>query len=61
MYAMGFNILFFVVTLGVIIWALQDHERSRTMSSSPGDILKRRLARGDIDEEEYNRLLKVVE
>ncbi len=61
MYAMGFNILFFVVTLGLIIWALRDHERSPTVSSSPGDILKRRLAWGEIDEEEYKNLLKVVE
>lgn len=60
MYAMGFNVIFFVVTLGLIIWVLRDHERTRTVSSSPEDILKRRLAWGEIDEKEYTRLLKVI-
>lgn len=60
MYTMGFNILFFVVTLALIIWVLRGQEGTRTVASSPEDILKRRLAWGEIDEEEYKRLLKVV-
>lgn len=57
MLLMGF---FWIVVIGIVIWGLRvilrrpnDPERSITHSDSPMEILKRRYAKGVIDQEEY--------
>ena len=60
-FMMGFNVLFFLVTLGLILWMFRGSEREKNSRTSPEDILKRRLAWGEIDEKEYLRLKKIIE
>lgn len=59
-FMMGFNVLFFLVTLGLILWVFRGSEREHTVRSSPEDVLKRRLAWGEIDEKEYERLREII-
>jgi uncharacterized membrane protein len=59
--AMGFQLLILLIIIGVIVWAISQWSRNssappRTPASSRSaaiDILDERLARGDIDVDEY--------
>jgi len=63
---MGFGWIFWLVIIGVAIWAvtqLTDNTRTSTQTSgnsarkdTPLDILKKRYARGEITESEYKEM-----
>jgi len=59
---MGLGMLFWVVIIGLAVWAIVRFTGShRTAqgephSEDPLELLKRRLARGDVDETEYQRI-----
>ena len=58
----GIAVLIGLVLIGVVIYLLVNNRRytaSGHTSDAP-DILKERLAKGEIDEETYERLLKKV-
>ena len=62
----GFMWIFWILLFVVIVWAVKAStgNSSDNKSSSvdgPIDILKKRYARGEIDEEEYKRRLKELE
>ncbi len=55
--------LFWIVVLVVIIWAIVRLTRSKTMAhtGTPLDILKRRLASGEISAEEFAKIKKTLD
>jgi putative membrane protein len=47
-----------LVVIGVLIWWLVGKPRNlRALPESPEEVLKRRYARGEINKEEYERML----
>ena len=66
MYGMGWGWILVFVVFGLLIWVAVRTGRSdgtgstRPPRSSPDDLLKERLARGEIGEEEYRATLKVL-
>lgn len=55
---MGFGGLFFLLLIGLLVWALaRGFGPGPTSSGSPEEILKQRYARGEVDREEYERRL----
>ena len=50
------QVLFFVVTIGLIIWFIKNIKQSNT----PKQTLDNRLASGEITKKEYNLLLKTI-
>ena len=60
-WGMGFGWLFGIIFLGLIIWLLVRVTNSQNNSTehrkeSALDLLKKRFARGEIGEEEYERI-----
>ncbi len=49
------QILLFVIFLGIIYWVMKS---GKINNDTPQDILKKRLAKGEISKKEYNDLLK---
>lgn len=64
---MGFGMLFWGAVIALAVWAIARHTGSpRAMGSKGHDedpvrLLKSRLARGEIDETEYQRIRKHLE
>ena len=60
----GFMWLFWILLVVVVIWALKatafSNGKAAGMEKSPLEILKDRFARGEIDEEEFERKRKVL-
>jgi putative membrane protein len=60
----GFMWLFWILLIAVIVWALKatafSSGKAEGMDKSPLEILKDRFARGEIDEEEFERKRKVL-
>ena len=61
-WGMGFGWLFWLVIIGLLIWAVKsisDRPRAsqpyRSSSEDALEILKKRFARGEIDEEEFEQ------
>ena len=59
----GFMWIFWLLILGIIVALVRQLIRSgiggnNSKNDSPADILQRRLASGEIDQDEYNRLRK---
>ena len=52
------QLVLFIMFLAVIIWVVKS---GNINSDSPKDILKKRLAKGEIKKKEYNDLLKEIE
>ena len=50
------QVLFFIVTIGLIIWFIRNNKQNNT----PKQNLNRRLASGEITKKEYNSLLKMI-
>lgn len=57
-YMVGSQVLFFIITIALIIWILKDSRQDK--SNTAKDILDRRLASGDIDRKEYKQLLETI-
>lgn len=57
-YMLGAQILFFIATIGLIIWFIKNTGQKEIYS--PKDILDRRLVSGEINQKEYNILLKTI-
>ncbi len=57
-YMIGAQILFFIVTIGLIIWFVKNAGQKDIYA--PKDILDRRLVSGEINKKEYNTLLKTI-
>jgi putative membrane protein len=60
---MGWMGLWWILGLALLIglvWALGAATRTRDREETPELILKRRLARGEISQEEYERSLKAL-
>ncbi|QOJ79751.1 SHOCT domain-containing protein [Infirmifilum lucidum] len=58
------SVVFFVVILIILFWVLgklYPSGRQSHSSSTALEVLKERLARGEITEEEYRRLKKILE
>lgn len=58
---MGFNFLFFLVTMGLILWVMKSPQQQKISAGSPVDILKRRYALGEIEKKEYLDMIKTLE
>ena len=67
---MWFGWLFWLIIIGVIVWAVlktsrnaqrsgQSHDPSQT--ESPMDILKKRYARGEINRDEFEQMKKDIQ
>ena len=57
-----FTILIFVVFFLVVWWLLKSNGLGNTITrDSPMDILKKRLARGEISKKEYEELKKEIQ
>jgi len=56
-FPIAMQFLLFLVFLGVIFWIIKSGNMS---DDSAGDILKKRLARGEISKKEYKDLLKEI-
>lgn len=61
------TILFVLVTVALIVWAYRLFKRGGATPASPCrdardtmDILKTRLAKGEIDEEEFRRIRQIL-
>ncbi len=52
------QLLLFVVFLVIVFWIIKSGSIN---SDTPQDILKKRLAKGEIKKKEYNELLKEIE
>ena len=50
------QVLFFIVTIALILWFVKNSKQSNT----PKQTLNRRLASGEITKKEYNSLLKTI-
>jgi len=50
------QVLFFIVTIGLIIWFIKNIKQNNT----PKQTLDNRLASGEITKKEYNLLLKTI-
>lgn len=61
----GFMWLFWILLIVIIVWAVKavagGGSTSPTHEESPMEILKKRYARGEIDEEEFERRRKELE
>ena len=62
-FGMGFGWIFLIIIIGVIIWAVvtmsnrnQSSGRTTPADESAEDVLKKRYARGEITEEEYEEM-----
>jgi putative membrane protein len=49
-------VLFWAAVVAVAVWAVSHFTGARGQSKSPLDIAKERLAKGEISEEEFERL-----
>lgn len=64
---MGLGMLFWGVVIALVVWAIVRHtdgaraNGSRGQHEDPRSLLKTRLARGEIDETEYQRIRKHLE
>ncbi|MCK5063031.1 MAG: hypothetical protein KAR23_03820 [Candidatus Aenigmarchaeota archaeon] len=58
-YMIGSQILFFIITVSLIIWVLKDSKKKENYTAK--DILDRRLASGEIEKKEYNQLLDTIQ
>ena len=57
-YMLGAQILFFIVTIGLIIWFVKNTGQKDIYA--PKDILDKRFVSGEIDKKEYASLLKTI-
>ena len=53
------QVLFFIITLGLIIWFVKNSKQKEDYTAK--DILDKRLASGEIKNKEYNLLLKKIQ
>ena len=68
-WGMGLGWLFWIVIIGLIIWGLKaftDNQRNRDVSGPPTgesalDVLKKRYARGEIGDDEYERMRRQLQ
>ena len=60
-YGGGFMWLFWILIIAGIFFLFQNVFKSNSDKESPLDILKKRYARGEIDEEEYEHRRKELE
>ncbi|NOQ37422.1 hypothetical protein GQ472_00910 [archaeon] len=58
-YMIGSQILFFIITISLIIWVLKDSKNKENYTAK--DMLDRRLASGEIDKKEYKQLLDTIQ
>ncbi len=58
-YMIGSQILFFIITIALIIWVLKDSKNKENYTAK--DMLDRRLASGHIDKKEYKQLLDTIQ
>ena len=54
-YMIGAEILFFIITISLIVWFVKN-----TNQQNPKKILDRRLASGEINNKEYDSLLRKI-
>jgi len=58
-YMIGSQILFFIITIALIIWVLKVPKNKENYTAK--DMLDRRLASGEIDKKEYKQLLDTIQ
>lgn len=62
----GFGGLFWIGLIGLVIWLIVKNNNERTfippnIGETPLDILKRRYAKGEISQEDFERMKKDLE
>jgi putative membrane protein len=57
----GFMWIFWILLIVIVIWVINNTTRGTKKEDSPLDILKKRYARGEIDEQEYESRRKELE
>lgn len=60
-YGWIFQILILVLFFVIIFWLLRNQQGSQKTNEKPKDILKRRLASGEISKKQYDELKKEIE
>lgn len=58
-YMIGAQVLFFIITLGLIIWFVKNSKQKESYSAK--EILDKRLVSGEIKNKEYDSLLKKIQ
>ena len=58
LYVLGAQILFFIITIILIIWFVKSSKQKETITAK--DILNNRLASGKINRKEYDLLMKKI-
>ena len=59
-YGWMFQILIFIIFVIIIYWIIKNGNFNK-VSDTPEEILKKRLAKGEITKKEFNELLKEIE
>ena len=59
MYMIVAQVLFFIITLGLIIWIVKNSKQRESYTAK--DVLDKRLALGEIKNKEYDSLLKKIQ
>ena len=57
----GFMWIFWILLIIIIAWLINSVNNRGIKEDSPLDLLKKRFARGDIDEQEYESKLKELD
>lgn len=58
---LGFAVLFWGGLLALLVWAVRSVSGPRRSPDTAAQILKRRLASGEISQEEYERIRQLLE
>ena len=58
LYVLGAQILFFIITIILIIWFVKNSKQKETVTAK--DILNNRLASGGIKSKDYDLLIKKI-
>lgn len=59
-YGWIFQIIIFILFFLVVFWLLKNQKMTNTTNETPEQILKRRLASGEIKKKEYEELMEEV-
>lgn len=58
LYMLGVQILFFIITIILIIWLVRNNRQNQNITAR--ELLEKRLASGEINQEEYDKIIKKI-
>jgi putative membrane protein len=54
-------LLFWAGLIALLVWAVRSSSGSRHAADTAGEVLRRRLAAGEISQDEYERIKRILE